>query len=354
MHRIHHQPPHLRHAQHHHEVQHGPHAHGAHGPRASAATQSAATARTGFVAGARGTQAPVTSSGRPSDALPAPGISQSSPPAGQGLTKGNAFGANAIETAGGYTIVPTGKDQGWDIFAPGQKPGETPNSHIWGDPHVQEADGTHWDFTRNSNFRLPDGTNIAVGTTKQEGYALSSTLDITNGQDRVQVSGIDVNKPVVGDITHDGYQARADLANQDTFLLGGDKSHVQWFKETNGKIDGEVVSAAMTTTNGVQAYEQSVKADSQYVVDPSLQPKVGTAAWGNMLRDQAVDVAHDTFGAKSTGADLMALGANVDHQQNTAEALANRFYSQLQALMNLMKLLDVSTSSRNLRPVSGR
>ena len=248
--------------------------------------------------------------------LPPPCREQSVPPAGEGLTKAEEFGANAIRTAGGYTIVPEGKDMAWSIYAPGQKPGEAPNSRIWGDPHVQEKDGTKWDFSKNSDFRLGDGTLITVGTTAQEGQSLSSTLDITNGMDHVQVSGIDKNQPKVGEVTHDGYQTRANDTDKDTFVLGGDKDHVQWFREKNGKMEGEVVGASLTTKDGVKLYDQSIKADSQYVIDPSLQPKVGTAAWGNKLRDEVVDMARERFGAGSAGAQVAGLGMAISHLVN--------------------------------------
>lgn len=350
---IHNKP--LFHVPHHHH----PHSHGAGGPGgAGQAGPVAVTGQVGVTGGQGGLDVNINLNVHidlhappPHNCwLPPPCREQSSPPAGQGLTKAPEFGANAIRTAGGYTIVPETKDAAWSIYAPGQKPGDTPNTRVWGDPHVTEKDGTRWDFTKNSDFRLGDGTVISVKTTAQEGQSVSSSLDITNGLDRVQVTGLDKSQPSVGAVTHDGYQARAELTDKDTFILGGDKDHVQWFRERNGKVEGEVVSAKLTTIDGKKLYEQDVNASSQYVIDPSLQPKVGTPAWGNMLRDEAVDLSRKWFGAGSVGAELTGLGAAVDHAKNTPEAREarqqqmDRFHGQLGSLMQLFKLLDLMNS----------
>jgi len=284
----------------------------------------------------------------PCRCFPPPSCDQSSPPAGTGLTTGGDFGPNAVKTAGGYTIVAQGNTS-WDIYGPGQKPGDKPMTNVSGDPHVLESDGTRWDFSKNSSFRLPDGTNIAVTTSAQSGYSVTKGLDITNGADRLQVSGVD-GKPTLGAVTHDGFKARADLANQDAFLLGGDgKGKVQWFKETNGKIDGEVIGAQMLNKDGVQSYEQKVDGTSQYVVDPSLQPKVGTEAWGNMLRDEAVDSARDTFGSGSAVAETVAKGADQDNTQVMArEAQQQQRQAQLQQVLQLIQQLVSLLGMMNL------
>jgi hypothetical protein len=227
--------------------------------------------------------------------LPAPSPTESAPPEGTGLTlAGPDWPPNSVKTAGGYTIVPGTDNASWSIFAPGQKASDTPNTHINGDPHVHEADGTAWDFSKSSAFRLPDGTQINVTTTAQEGHSLCSSLDITNGADHAQITGIDQDKPVLGDITHDGYQFREAQAAEDTFTLGGNKDNVQWFKQdSSGALLGEVLNARDADGNQTDfvdgSYVQAVDPGSQYVVDPSLRPEVGTPAWGNMLHSMAVD-----------------------------------------------------------------
>lgn len=280
--------------------------------------------------------------------LPPAGPEQSGPPAGQGLTKGNEFGPNAIRTAGGYTVVAEGKDQAWSIYAPGQKPGDKPHTRIWGDPHVDEKDGTRWDFTNNSNFRLPDGTNIAVKTTKLdgfgEGYKVSDAIDITNGFDHVSVTGLAHNQPVVGEMKSDGYSARANLEAEGAFVLGGDASHVSWFKTDKGVVEGEITGAKMEGT----AYQQTVDKNVSYAVDPSLQPKVGTPAWGTMLREQAIDVARDVFGKGSVVSEVTAFGAAIKHAEDDARRqlapllLGSRdFLSLLDRSMKLYELFGL-------------
>jgi hypothetical protein len=229
----------------------------------------------------------------PTGAIPQPRVEFSGAPAGKGLTTNpQGWPQGSVQTAGGYTIVPEGKDAAWSVYGPNAKPGDQPMSRIWGDPHVNEKDGTRWDFTKNSNFRLPDGTNIAVSTTSQTGQSVTAGLDITNGGDRVQISGIDQNKPALGQVTHDGYQARAGLQG-DTYHLGGNGTdNVKWFLERDGVMQGEVTGAHYD--NKTNRYEQDVNKESKYAVDPSLRPPVGSPAWGNQLRMEAVDVARRT------------------------------------------------------------
>jgi hypothetical protein len=227
----------------------------------------------------------------PCGCIPSPQINFSGAPAGRGLTKSpEGWPAGAVQTAGGYTVVPEGRDAAFSVYGPGAKPGDQPITRVWGDPHVNEKDGTRWDFTKNSNFRLPDGTNIGVTTTSQTGQSVTSALDITNGADRVQISGINSNSPTTGDITHDGYQARAHLSNgTDTYHLGGDATNQRWFLERDGRMQGEVTGAHYDRTTN--RYEQDLNRDSQFSVDPSLRPPFGSPAWGNQLRMEAVDIA---------------------------------------------------------------
>ena len=111
----------------------------------------------------------------PSSYMPLPNIQFSGAPAGQGLNKnpGGGWPENSIQTAGGYTIVPEG-NASWKIFDKGAKPGDAAMTHVWGDPHVNEKDGTRWDFTKDSNFRLPDGTTIAVHTSSETGQSVTT------------------------------------------------------------------------------------------------------------------------------------------------------------------------------------
>lgn len=344
---------------HHHH--HRPHVHGHRGAdhtaKSSAATATT-PAGTGQVASAFASGAAAATAGGSASAwscFPAPAPAQSAAPSGQGLSKASEFGDKAIRTAGGYTIVPEGKDQAWSIYSPGQKPGDTPTSRIWGDPHVQEADGTKWDFSKSSNFKLPDGTNISVHTTAEQGHSLSSSLDITNGADRVQISGIDQNKPSVGAITHDGYEARANQKDADTFLLGGDTQNVKWFKQdARGNVSGEVTAGTYVNDDKGGHYEQQVDPNSQFVVDPSLMPKVGSEAWGNMVRDDVLDLTRQLTGSGSLASNLTAFGSHVQdvatHQTNELRQKVSQFSEGLSRFLSMFKLFNPSWSIN--RPLS--
>ena len=219
--------------------------------------------------------------------LPAPRLEYCGAPAGKGLSKNpEGFPKGSIRTAGGYTVVPGVSDV--KIFGPGKKWNQGPDTHIWGDPHVNEKDGTRWDFTRNSNFRLPDGTLIDVRTSAQTGASVTKGITVSNGADRVDVTNM-MTHPKVGEIKHDGYAWRnehlSSKPNQDTFVLGGDTKNIRWFKEKNGVIEGEVTGS--TVKNG--AWEQIVNKNQRFYVSPELRPTLGSAAWGNQLRSNLLD-----------------------------------------------------------------
>jgi hypothetical protein len=252
----------------------------------------------------------------PAGYVPQPRIEFSGAPAGRGLqTNPEGWPQGSVRTAGGYTVVPEGKDAAWSVYGPNAKPGDAPLTRVWGDPHVNEKDGTRWDFTKNSNFRLPDGTNISVDTTSQTGQSVSSTLNITNGMDRVTISGIERNRPQTSAVSYDGYEYRAAQGNRDTFHLGGTADNQRWFLERDGRMQGEVTGARYDSTTN--RYEQVVNGDSQYTVDPSLRPQFGSPAWGNQLRMEAVDVARRTGNAEYAHQVAQLMSADHVHGQLT-------------------------------------
>jgi hypothetical protein len=219
--------------------------------------------------------------------VPQPQVQFSGAPAGKGLTKNPEGWPNgAIRTAGGYTVVPEGGSNAWKIYSPGQNPSDKPNTRIWGDPHVDEKDGTRWDFTKSSNFKLPDGTLIRANTTSETGQSITKSLEIINGNDSVQIGGIDKNRPQVGDVQHNGFARRMQLMSEgrDTFTLGGSKDNVQWFK-TSGDQQGLITGAKY---DGKQ-YVQNVDGNKQYCVCPEMRPEFGSRAWGNQLRSEMAD-----------------------------------------------------------------
>jgi hypothetical protein len=123
---------------------------------------------------------------------------------------------NVVTTPGGYKIEATGQYE-WTITGPDGK-----TDRIWGDPHVVEGDGGKWDFKRNSTFVLGDGTRINVSTTPHgdNGATVTTGLEIINGNDRVDISGIDKGKGVVGQVTQDGYAHANDFGGNDVFVMG--------------------------------------------------------------------------------------------------------------------------------------
>jgi hypothetical protein len=172
----------------------------------------------------------------------------------------DGFPANAIRTAGGYTIVPEGRDQAWSIYAPGQKAGEAPTTRVWGDPHVNEKDGTRWDFTKDSNFTLPDGTIIRCDTTSEVGQSVSQGLTILSGNDRVEVTGVNTGRPqVAAHKDAQDYLSRnaQTLAAGHTFALQHEGNNVSWFRSTNGQLDG-LVTGARSNVDGKGSYDQII------------------------------------------------------------------------------------------------
>jgi hypothetical protein len=235
-----------------------------------------------------------------------------------GLQVGGApgFPANAIRTAGGYTIVPEAKDHAWKIYGPGQQFGDDALTRVWGDPHVNEKDGTRWDFTKDSNFTLPDGTTIRCDTTSEVGQSITKGLTIVSGNDRVEVTGIDKNRPQVT-ATKDAQEWFAKnaetLASGHTFALEHDGKNVNWFRSTNGKLDG-LVTGARSNVDGKGSYDQIV--DGKVAPRDPFAPNANTPA----ANEAKVDVkqALALFGLMALGG-MGFLGGGVD-----------RFFSRVQ------------------------
>lgn len=224
----------------------------------------------------------------------------------------DGFPENAIRTAGGYTIVPEGKDQAWRIYSPGQQACEEPTTRVWGDPHVNEKDGTRWDFTKDSNFTLPDGTLIRCDTTSEVGQSVTKGLTIVSGNDRVEVGGVNTGNPQVTatkDAAEWFAQNAETLASGHTFALQHDGKDVSWFRSTNGKLDG-LVTGARSNVDGKGSYDQ--------IIDGKVAPKdpftaQNVAAGQNADGKANVDVrqALALFGLMALGGTGF-LGGNVD------------------------------------------
>lgn len=131
-----------------------------------------------------------------------------------------AVDGNKITTPGGYTVEAQG-NASWTVTSPN---GET--THVHGDPHVNEKDGTvwHWD-DKNMSFVLPDGTKITGNATGNLG--VTTDLNVYYGNERVSVTGVD-KKPDTSTVSYDA--AVHDKFHEDgsTVFLGGTGD--DWFK----------------------------------------------------------------------------------------------------------------------------
>lgn len=240
------------------------------------------------------TQAQMPSSG----CIPPPQVHNAGAPAGKGLTLGaDGWPEGTVTTAGGYRIVPEGRTN-WEIYAPGQKLSEKAHTRIWGDPHVDEGDGTRWDFTKSSDFVLPDGTRIHCKTSSDTGYSVSVGLEIVNGMDRVSVDGLNGRDPEVSEVKHDGYPWRAqhlaDAPDRDSFHLRGDDETVHWVREREGELEGVITGAFYDRAQ--KRYEQRVDDGNMSFLAPEMRPPVGSPAWGNLLRGQINDFVSKLLG----------------------------------------------------------
>lgn len=231
--------------------------------------------------------------------MPTPTLNQAGPPAGQGLTQ-NEDGS--VTTAGGYRIDATGKSSEWKIYGPD---GDQ-LTRVWGDPHVDESDGTRWDFTKDSDFVLPDGTRIFADTnydpSKGNGQSVTTGLTIANGADKATITGVNTGSPKTS-MSQDGYEWRAaHLAsnpNRDSFhMTATGKDDVHWIRERNGQIDGVIQQGRghKVSAGNHKIYDQKVSMEALNSLPPGHRPPVGSQAWGNMLRGQMNDAQAKLWG----------------------------------------------------------
>jgi hypothetical protein len=179
------------------------------------------------VIGANGSQPPVQ-------------VSQNTP---SGTLKVNG---NTVTTPGGYQIVPT-KQYEWKIVGP-----DGTSSRIYGDPHVDVGSNQAFDIQGNSTFTLPDGTNIDVNTKpyvnslgKVTPDNITSSLDITNGADHVNISGIDQGAGTAGSTQTNGQQVQSQFKNNPDYVMGQEAN--QWSQ--NGRpVTTHVMATPAKTT----------------------------------------------------------------------------------------------------------
>jgi hypothetical protein len=204
-----------------------------------------------------------------------PNPADSAPPAGS-LSVGKD---GIITTPGGYKLEAT-KQFEWTITAPDGKQ----STRVWGDPHVEESDGTKWDFKRDSTFVLPDGTRINCDTTPWSGnpnMTVTKGLEIIAGNERVQVTGIDNGKGKPGAVTQDGFAHANSFGNNDVFVMGGDGN--DWTFQ--GK---EIVGS----NNGGESFKLGT--DMKPLVDTTTKYG-GPEQWASQIVDQLFKQIEDMF-----------------------------------------------------------
>ena len=167
----------------------------------------------------------------------------------------------------GYKIQIHGSDESFSIVdANGNK------TKVWGDPHVSEGDRSgdkNWDFQKDATFLLDDGTKITVKT-KARGNSkkvFADELVITKGNQSVQVTGIEANKPQIGKPDLNG--AQLDAATNDGFMFHmGDQADDWLF---NGE---EITGKFQNVTEGKEALNHEEKtAASEQTLSKILTPE---------------------------------------------------------------------------------
>lgn len=117
-------------------------------------------------------------------------------------------GVVTIRSLDGYVVRAEGKDQAWSITGPDGK-----TTRIWGDPHVTESDGDRWDFKERGTFIFGNNKATLEVVPAGNGETFSSRLTLYCGDERITISGIDKNKPVITAVSHDGKQHDDSLAD---------------------------------------------------------------------------------------------------------------------------------------------
>lgn len=273
--------------------------------------------------------------------IPGPEIGQAGAPAGRGLQVNDD---GSVTTAGGYRVHATGQQSEWKIYGPDGKQ----LTRVWGDPHVDEADGTRWDFTKDSDFVLPDGTRIRADTNydpkAKNGQSVTTGLHVMNGTQRYEIQGVNTGRPQ-GTMHEDAYEWRAaNLAmnpNIDEFHLGSGKEEIQWARVRNGQYDGVIGNGRghKVSAGDHMIYDQKVDRNQAHTAD-HLRPPVGSRAWGNMVRGQINDAQAkawgQTFGPLGAWPAIQnSLGIHANHIQGEHAAnMMDWFYGGLPSYFN--------------------
>ena len=131
-----------------------------------------------------------------------------------------------VTTEDGWKVAFTGESQSWTITSPDGR-----TTRIWGDPHVVESDGDHWDFHKNSTFVFGDNKVTVETKYLRPGVSYSGTVTVYNGNDRFTITNIDTDKPTLVAWDRDGKAHDASLKDGDIYNLGTEANgEDQWQK----------------------------------------------------------------------------------------------------------------------------
>ncbi len=174
---------------------------------------------------------------------------QSAQPAASGATTSSApFGATTpqrsffqviqndkgmvtVRSLDGYIVRAEGKDEAWSITGPDGK-----TTRIWGDPHVTESDGNRWDFKDRGTFVFGNNKATIEVVPDNKGETLSSRLTLYSGDQRVTISGIDGNKPIITAVSQDGKQHDDALADGVVYQRKINQTGEAWTTRVGTKV----------------------------------------------------------------------------------------------------------------------
>jgi hypothetical protein len=190
----------------------------------SAATTAAATTSGADIASAT---APAASSSTSSSILAA----NASPHQSFFQAVQNDQGMVTVRSLDGYIVRAEGKDQAWSITGPDGK-----TTRIWGDPHVTESDGDTWDFKQRGTFTFGNNKATVEVVPNSKGQKISSRLTLYSGDERVTISGLDTNKPVISAVSYDGRQHDDTLADGVTYQRKSNQTGEAWTTKVGTKV----------------------------------------------------------------------------------------------------------------------
>jgi hypothetical protein len=240
--------------------------------------------------------------------------------------------AGTTETPGGYYIVPSSQIgngqgagvglQGFTIYGPkpdGTKPAGLDSSFAmtgaWGDPHMTDANGNQiFEFSANSDMRLPDGTTLsfqnassATGQASQTGATEIQKIDIQNGNSHISFNWTPDNTTGSYSQTSGHYVSSGDTGDgvnwmtqhlsstnwsHDTFNLALDaQGNPSFYEYVNNQDMGKVTGNNFEANGTADPIVDS--SNTNYAVASQYAPQPGTPAYGNMLFNQSLETFAD-------------------------------------------------------------